>query len=944
MFHDQRQYADMANGSYYMVTRIMTNSWMWGHSTDDVYKTVDSLLYENVPGKIISKTAIVKNGYRGFAITNRTRRGDIQRYNIFVTPFEVIFFKMSGTGDYVKNGDEADRFFNSIQFKEYKNEIGGAWKKYSPAYGGFSIDLPYEPYIGNDGSWIYDAEDKATNTQYRVIRSDIHNYNFVEEDSFDLNLMDESFEASEFVDTQISRKQFIYKGYPALECKYLDKHKSVYLARFIIQGPHYYTLVAHGRQETPKMQSFLNSFELKPFVYDQARERRDTSLYFSVKSPVFPEQKKEKMSIPRYGYYDNDSDDDDSESQQLENGTFRSRTIANDTTGEKIYVSFYKTQRYYTAVDSSMLDEDDENDSDVLGDTTLIVRMKKRYELPDKTKVIERVVSDTGSSRAIWTKTFYKNGIGYVLMTECDTLGKPSAFVQSFYDSFLPADTLKGSDPFSKKSSLFFADFMGNDSVAHKWAVKSIYQVKLDSTDFIPLKKAIASISWKEKKYLDTKKSLMGKLEDMPTRQASDYLKDLYYAAGDTIELQYAALETMLQQKTPYAFSVFRDIMTVEPPVLNINTNNNYNSFRNYLPRGFNIRQFTRAYYKNTGRSYNNGSFMDELSDSLRLTRTILPDLLPLLNLDDYEQHMMQLLGQMVDSNLVQPKDYQMYFSKFLIEAKQELKKQSIAEKNKAIKKAEDARDDKKNTYDNTEEKDFGNEDLELYATLLLPYAQTNPNVQPFIQQLLTSNDKELKYNVMFLLLRNGKPIPDTLPKYFASLEKYRYQLYEDLRDMGKEDKFPAQYNNHLDLGKSKLMEEKSYDKPDSVIYLDRLTAEVKNQKGFVYFFKYKTKKDDIEWKLATVGLVPHDPKTFDFNHSGKPGFADYYSSFKRGDYYAYDFTSFSDIKVKDDEPLADQLKKTLKKLLYSKRKSAREFYEKEGSTYDVTSRMEVGE
>ena len=52
---DQRQYADMANGSYYMVTRIMTNAWMWGHTTEDVYRTIDSLLYENIPGKISNK-------------------------------------------------------------------------------------------------------------------------------------------------------------------------------------------------------------------------------------------------------------------------------------------------------------------------------------------------------------------------------------------------------------------------------------------------------------------------------------------------------------------------------------------------------------------------------------------------------------------------------------------------------------------------------------------------------------------------------------------------------------------------------------------------------------------------------------------------------------------------------------------------------------------------
>src|SRR6185295_12699380 len=107
-----------------------------------------------------------------------------------------------------------------------------------------------------------------------------------------------------------------------------------------------------------------------------------------------------------------------------------------------------------------------------------------------------------------------------------------------------------------------------------------------------------------------------------------------------------------------------------------------------YLPF---IPGFTRRNY-----SYDNGNFLDELSDSLQLTKTILPDLLPLLNLDDYKTSMMSLLGQMIDSNLVKPKDYDMYFSKFLIEAKQELKKQAIAEKKKAIEKAEQSKEEKK--------------------------------------------------------------------------------------------------------------------------------------------------------------------------------------------------------------------------------------------------------
>jgi hypothetical protein len=724
---DQRQYADMSNGSYYMVTRIMTNAWMWGQTNEVVYKTIDSLLYENVPGKIVSKTVITKSGYRGLDIVNRTRRGDMQRYNIFITPFEIIFFKMSGNGDYVKTGDEAKKFFGSIQFKEYKN--GTEWKKYSPPYGGFSVDMPHEPYIGNDGSWIYDAEDRTGNAHYRIVRSDIHNYHFVEEDTFDLRLMEESFMTSEFIDTQLLRKQTNYKGYPAMDCKYKDKNGSVYLTRFIIQGPHYYTLVAYGKHETAAMRNFLNSFEIKPFVYSGARQQRDTSLYFTVQTPVFPEDKKIKLNMPRGNYYGNDDDDDESESDQLEAGAYRNKIISNDTTGEKIYVAFYRSPRYYYTRDSAALNK--ENEVSILGDTSWIIRNRKKTELPNKMKVWETVVTDTGSSRTLWVKSFYKNGIGFSLITESDTLTQPSAFIKKFYETFTPEDTLQGVNPFVKKSNLFFADFMSEDSMLHKRAVKHIDEIVLDSSDLPRLKNAIAFLNWDEKKYLDNKKSLIGKLGDIKTDASANYLKELYYKLNDTVQLQYTALESLLQQQTSYAFNIFRDMVNAEPPVLDISSTK-YSSYLPFIP-GFARRNY----------SYDNGNFLDELSDSLQLTKTILADLLPLLNLDDYKTSMMSLLGQMIDSNLVKPKDYDMYFSKFLIEAKQELKKQAIAEKKKAIEKAEESKEDKKTSsvYDE-DVKDYGNDDLSLYATLLLPYWETNASVQPLIQQMLKSNDK----------------------------------------------------------------------------------------------------------------------------------------------------------------------------------------------------------
>lgn len=205
----------------------------------------------------------------------------------------------------------------------------------------------------------------------------------------------------------------------------------------------------------------------------------------------------------------------------------------------------------------------------------------------------------------------------------------------------------------------------------------------------------------------------------------------------------------------------------------------------------------------------------------------------------------MKMLGRMVDSGLVKPIDYESYYSKLLIEAKQELRKQSIAEKKRSIAKAEESKlDNKPVSYLGTDtDKDKGNADLSLYATLLLPFWETKPAVQPLLEQMLKSNDKQLKFNTMLLLMDNKKPYPDTLMKYFAGMEEYRYELYATLKAKRQLAKFPAQYNNHLDLGKSELMEKVTYNKPDSVIYLDRLQATYQGKNGFIYFYQYKLKR-----------------------------------------------------------------------------------------------------
>jgi uncharacterized protein YbaP (TraB family) len=918
-FFDQEQYADMANGSFYMVTRVKTNSLYWGHNTDMVAKKIDSLLYENVPGKILSKKEITKNGYKGFDISSRTRRGDFNRYNIFITPFEVIFFKMGGNSDYAKDGDEAKKFFSSIQLKEFKNS---GWKKFQPSYGGFSIDFPQEPYFSFDDNIQYDAEDKTTGQHFSVLRTDIHNYDFVEEDTFDLSLMDESFASSEFIEKNISRKQFVYKGYPTLDCKYRLQDGSFISTRFIIQGPHYYTLIAHGKDNL-QPDNFFNSFEITPFVYSDVKERKDSTLGFTVSTNWYLPEKKNKIDLPNQYSYKEDDDDDDNYYSLFQKDSYKSKLIQNDTTGEAIFISFMRLSKY------QKLDSLEVNKSKYrLYDSLWIVRSKKEYESKNGMKVIDMVVSDTNSSRAIHVKSVYNDGLAFALITEMDTLTQPSPFIKSFYDSFLPADTLKFINPYTKKSKIFFDDFFSNDSIIRKKAVNSIVQIELDSTDLPQLTKAINSFQWSEKNYLDRKISFINKLSVIPVKASSDLLKEMYYSAGDTIKLQHAALETLLKQQTQYAYNLFRDIMTNDPPI--IGTGNAYiSSMPNYIS----------SYSKSRRSSYSNGSFMDELKDSLLLTKSILPSLLPLINLDDYKRPIMYLLRTMVDSNMVKTKDYEIYMSKFLIEARQELKRQAILEKESAIKKAEDEKKEvKTSSLYRSNDEDKGNEDLITYATLLLPFRETNSGVNDLLKKMISSNDKRLKYNTVYLFIRHKIPVADSTLTFFAGTDDYRYELFSDMKEYKMLDRFPKAYKNEKDIAKSKLYSSAT-DKPDSLLFINSLPVELNDSKGVMFFYKYKSKKDDLFWKLATVSLLSEDGNIFKYEKRSKKAETFYLSSL-----YSNDDNDgkaeFTDEKIKEEISIKEQMEKQMKKLIYSKRKSAAMFYDDESDYADPSRRL----
>jgi len=188
--------------------------------------------------------------------------------------------------------------------------------------------------------------------------------------------------------------------------------------------------------------------------------------------------------------------------------------------------------------------------------------------------------------------------------------------------------------------------------------------------------------------------------------------------------------------------------------------------------------------------------------------------------------------------------------------------------------------------------------------------------------------------------LRHKVSLPDTMLMYFAKLEDFRYELFTDMRTLKMLDKFPVEYKNQQELSKSKLFSSSYSSKPDSLVFIDSLPASLKNRKGFVFFYKYKTKKDDLTWKLATAGLMSEDNNPFNYDDDedyedddDDIGYTSNMSWNLSRNNNKIVFTEFTDEKIKEDVPLKEQMQKQLKKILYSKRKSAKVFYN-EGPDY----------
>ncbi len=835
-------YTDMVNGSYYDMRRIKIYGLLLEQNAAFQLDRIDKMLYESIPGKIISKKSIKANdGSQGFDIVNKTARGDYQRYNIFVTDEFLYLFKVNGPGDYVKSS-EIDAFFKSIKF--INKNVSPEWKSFQPTYGGYEISVPgnyqYEKLKSSSNQIDKITASEGSNS-YFFNRSVLNDYEYIEEDTFELNQLSKKF--YEPLDYKLKSTQFnTYNSYPSIDI--VTKHKtngSNLFIKIVIKDAQYFLLACKTNEANPSV-NYFSSLKFKEYSYDPFELYQDTLMHFSVKT----DYKQAKLSsleklVAQYSYYGSKLKSPPPYLASKEEKVFESAV-----TSESVKVEYYKSSDYemQKSMDKIWADQIDLYKAY----TSLRISKKVIYE-KNKIPTMDFMLSDTNTIRAVRVRMMYKPGVLYTLSVLTDTLSQPSAWVNSFFDTFQPKDTVLAKSVLSDKIPDFFADLASADSTTKEKVVALYNAIDFQDKDAEQLMKFISG----EKFSLvnsNVKSSLIYSLGTLKDPKIILFLKKEYPKYIDSVSLQLDVLNALLRQKTKEGNLAFVELLKVETPL----TDNDYLIQSVFLT----------------------------LYDSMEIAKVLYPSLFEMTKYPEYKNNVYSLLGSLLDSALISSQFYLEQKKEILRFANDELKRQIASEESiannttsatydyssdaaaaeAAVKKAMDelyrAAASGANSDYSSPVSFQTNWSLLNYYDLLAPF-YSEPAVKASFDKAFKSKNAEFKIELCAILIQKNIAVADTTINGFAKDPKTRSQLYYTFNRIKKLNRINSEFRSQNSLSYSYLYgydEEAS--KADSIEFIGSEYVVSRNKEGYVYFYKSQSKETGQKY-IDYAGFQPKD-------------------------------------------------------------------------------------
>ncbi|MCG8701522.1 MAG: TraB/GumN family protein [Bacteroidales bacterium] len=568
--HNENQfllYPDMVNGSYYAIYRLSHYQRLLGRTENYASLMVDSLLYENIPGKILTKKQITSNNnLPGIELASRLPSGDYMQFNIFYSPLEIIIIKAGGNHKTFES-TEWNRFFNSITFNDDK--INEEWITHNNSKSGFTVDIPkgfLECNFTNQNliNSRLQGYNKKTDAYYYLTANTINDYEYIEDDDFELSYITQLWSEtlkSEIIEesTQQENNSIIHHA----KIQFKDSNKKAWL-KVILKGYNVFVMLTTDGNENSKNR-FFDSFASFNLQNHHLCTLTDSSLLFTTQTDDLNWKKKNEI---QHLLQKNASQLFNKYNKKIDNKVYYSSTSSAAIEVQRDELSKYKEIK---SVDSYLLKRNTFYISKRHGnylDTT------SKYCTPvvNRDSIFSRevIIKDSSSVRAILMKNVLSKNSVYTLSTVIDTINGLTLWQKQFFDNFTPIDTGNYSYPLKSKKQRILSDMQSTDSTTIEYLSENfpryyfIHHPDEVSHLFDFMKNDVfASFD------LTTKSNIIestGEIESIRNTYL-DQLEAMYHNAGDTTEIQIAILTALSGIKTTDSYQLVSKLMEENLPL-----------------------------------------------------------------------------------------------------------------------------------------------------------------------------------------------------------------------------------------------------------------------------------------------------------------------------------------------------------------------------------------
>ncbi|MBU6341211.1 MAG: TraB/GumN family protein [Bacteroidetes bacterium] len=721
--------ADMSNGAFYAIYRLKTNGWCRGDSPSYISDRIDSLIYEHIPGKIFVRKRF-NDPFPGHEIMSRTRRGDVLRFKIMVNNYEVVVFSCGGNGNYAQ-GPEMDRFLGSIRHIQQ----GGTSNEMQPRAGGFRLTFPAPPtyfHMEKEGpnSLLSVCELPRDSSVFFIYKTDYHDFKYIEEDTFELNILGETISA-QFSKSGLKSNLVRLSPYPTQDFSFLsDRNNAHYFMRLVIDGPFYYLLGCWGKSgKSPE--AFFNSFEIMPFRYGDFEEIKDTVLHYTVqafaKKPQAYAQFIDKLKRINAEIERKYREMGEGSEEYFEVPGDQYGLLNSPETHEIISVRVHPVRA------GSNFPSLDSLKSDLRNDVLNLRSMHLQEEhWEEKNGILSGGfwITDTNSVRGIKVKYWVVNRKIYQLSANIPLNKAESGFVKTVFSSFHPSDSLDGSTLLGHNRD-FLENIYSSDSLTRKAALETLnldWKIHFSEDELPYVAKALENPQFNNLRFRD-RRTLFFYLNQFHSPRALALVQHLYEKHQDSLRCQAVLLQVMAGMETRNALRVMIELIRKQPIYLDEEMED----------------------------------IFGVLNDTLSLGAEFVPQLLEIAELDAFRERIYTLLERMVQQKQIKARDYRPLKPRLIRETSWAISQYQLLE--------EQNRDKSVPFYGNNQAEE-NIRDITRNLNLLAPFIRHDPDVRALCARLLRISNPKTSIFVYGLYLQQGLPVS------LADLAPYRNKLY----------------------------------------------------------------------------------------------------------------------------------------------------------------------